>query len=486
MIGEESFPSIIQRCQADPVWFFDDILQSTAWSTQKEIALSVRDNPDTSVKGCHSPGKSYISARIALWFLYSFPHSLVITTAPTDRQVRGILWKEISVAYKGAKFPLGGKLITRELKLDDDWFAIGFTAPDYDPNRFQGFHAPHVLVICDESSGISEDISEAIDGVLSGPHCRRLDIGNPTDPLSAFAKTFKNADVFKFTISAYDTPNFTDNGITETDIISGSWQDKLKALTNTNIVTPQWASKIYKKYGLDHPFYVSRVKAEFPKESKNTLIRLSWIEAAQNRDLQPGEPVEIGADIAGDGSNETVIGVRRGPVFRILESFVLNEADDGRMETARKIAQYIASEKASCAKVDGVGIGDGVVGRLKEDKHPVIAMMSGSSALNKGEDSTIKIQFGNIKAQWFWELRERFESGDIDIDPDDEDLAAQLAGIKYRIDGKDVLWIVSKKDDNTDSPDRADTLNFAFGVTEIPELDVVPMGMSGPSGFKGR
>ena len=288
-------------------------------------------------------------------------------------------------------------------------------------------------------------------------------------------------DVHKITISAYDTPNLIDNGITEADIISGKWESKFTELTNKNIVTPQWVAKIYKKYGKEHPYYISRVLAQFPKDSKNTLIRLAWIEDAQNRTLQPGQPVEIGADIAGDGSNSNVIGIRHGSVYRKLDKFVKL----GRMETAKKIAQFIKSEKASKAKVDGVGIGDGIISKINELKQPVISMLSGAKPLNRGEDETIKILFGNIKAQWYWELRERFETGDIDIDPDDEDLAAQLAGIKYWTDGKDKLWIVSKKDTKTDSPDDADCMNFTFGVTFNETIDVIPVGMGKTSGFRG-
>jgi hypothetical protein len=43
-------------------------------------------------------------------------------------------------------------------------------------------------------------------------------------------------------------------------------------------------------------------------------------------------------------------------------------------------------------------------------------------------------------------LRERFERGEIDIDPDDDKLAAQLGSIKWGIDSRGRIKIESKDD----------------------------------------
>jgi hypothetical protein len=42
-------------------------------------------------------------------------------------------------------------------------------------------------------------------------------------------------------------------------------------------------------------------------------------------------------------------------------------------------------------------------------------------------------------------LRERFEQGEIDIDPDDDKLAAQLGSIKWGIDSRGRIKIESKR-----------------------------------------
>ena len=283
------------RYLLDPALWCREVLGVTPWQKQIEILESVRDNKVTAVKSCHAAGKSFVAASATLWFLYNHPRSVVITTAPTDRQVSGILWKEIRAAHQRAKVPLRGECLTQELRLDTDWWAIGFTAPEYTADKFQGFHAEYILVIADEASGISEDIFEAIDGVLTSDQSRLLMIGNPTNPAGRFHKEFAGTDAARITIDAFNTPNFTRYGITEQDILSGTWQEKITGpLPAPYLVTPGWVSDRAKRWGIESPLYKARVLAEFPVSSADTLISLHLIEAAVERTLPEGDPVGTG------------------------------------------------------------------------------------------------------------------------------------------------------------------------------------------------
>jgi hypothetical protein len=57
-----------------------------------------------------------------------------------------------------------------------------------------------------------------------------------------------------------------------------------------------------------------------------------------------------------------------------------------------------------------------------------------SLALTAARLAIDKERFVNARAEDFWTLRERFEQGEIEIDPDDDKLAAQLGSIKWGID----------------------------------------------------
>jgi hypothetical protein len=104
--------------------------------------------------------------------------------------------------------------------------------------------------------------------------------------------------------------------------------------------------------------------------------------------------------------------------------------------------------------IDVVGVGAGVYDRLAELGIPV-------AAYNGGEAPYDKEQFVNARAEDYWNLREIFEAGEIDIDELDDVLAAQLGSIKWTIDSRGRIKIESKDDmrkRGLPSPDRADTL----------------------------
>jgi hypothetical protein len=57
-----------------------------------------------------------------------------------------------------------------------------------------------------------------------------------------------------------------------------------------------------------------------------------------------------------------------------------------------------------------------------------------------------KERFVNARAEDYWTLRKRFEQGEVDIDPDDDKLAAPLGSIKSGIDSRGRIKIESKDD----------------------------------------
>ena len=56
---------------------------------------------------------------------------------------------------------------------------------------------------------------------------------------------------------------------------------------------------------------------QFPDVSDDGLIPLGRIREAQERTLEPSDPVVLGVDVARFGSDRTVIYLRRGPVVRL-------------------------------------------------------------------------------------------------------------------------------------------------------------------------
>lgn len=299
----------------DPEYFTEKILNKKLWSIQAEILRSVRDNPRTAVRSCHGIGKTFTAAMSILWFLYTHPKAIVLSTAPTWRQVEKLIWKEIRSAYREAKIPLGGNLLPKAPELHlihDEWYAAGLSTNE--PDRFQGFHEEHILVIVDEAAGVNLEIFESIEGILTSSGARLLLIGNPTAIGTPFYDAFTKPGYQTYHVSAYDTPNFTAYGITPEDIATDRWREKAKEVAYPRLITPQWVSDRFKAWGEASAPYQVRVMGNFPRQGEDTLIPLLWIELAMERweDTEPGQPVTLGVDVAAYGSDKTVIALREG------------------------------------------------------------------------------------------------------------------------------------------------------------------------------
>ena len=458
------FSAIRSRIRRDPRWFFVNVLGAEPWDAQIQIAESLRDNPTTSVASCHGIGKTWTSARLVVWFMMAFcPDCICITTAPTDRQVRGILWKELRTAVKGCQFNIGRSPLLQEWKLADDWFAIGFTAPDYDSTKVQGWHARYVLVVVDEAAGVSQEVEDGLAGVLTNPrNCRLLRIGNPTDPLSVFGKEHGTTGVSSLNISAFDTPNFTDFGVKIEHLRNGEWEQMVEDVEYRypNLVTPEWVAARMRKWGESNPLFVSRVMGQFPKDAANAVIPLSFIEAAQRRTLERGAVCRLSVDVAGEGQDRNVISGAWGPVFRVLE-----EDNAWRPATlVGHVKQHVRDHNAEEVRIDPIGVGYGPTEDLKDWNYSVRI-----TPINVGENALDSDNYANRRSECWWHLRERFESGDMDIDPMDDELAGELASITWGPDKRERIAVTPKKamkKAGFNSPDRADTLMMAYAPTE--------------------
>ena len=152
----------------------------------------------------------------ATTFLCTRKDSIVVTTAPTDHQVRNLLWGEIGALHARAAergMDLPGEPDQKQWRLGPKWYALGLATNK--PGRFQGFHgsvappenpdedvdleeyerslyavseaigeaaqnAPGgILLIFDEGAAVDQAIYDAAKGALTSPDSFVLSIGNP-------------------------------------------------------------------------------------------------------------------------------------------------------------------------------------------------------------------------------------------------------------------------------------------------------------------
>ena len=452
--------------RADPVDFAQRVLNVRPWQKQRDILLALSNHQQVAVRSCNGAGKTFTAALATLWWLMSYDNAIVITTAPSERQVKELLWREIRQLYMPHRETIGGKLTRTRLDFAPNRYAYGFSTNTED--KFQGFHSGNILVIVDEASGVDEFIYYAITGILTTQNAKLLMIGNPHGLAGTFYDAFHKGrkEFHTVHISAFDTPAFTDAGITADNIADFEYPDPVKSKTPDEettdeqhpapptipygLSTPNWALRTFNQYGPQSSVYQTRVLGEFPEEANDTLIPLRDVEAAVRRPhvVQPDDKPIMGVDIARFGDDKTVIIIRQGMLVLHIEE--LRKSDlvntTGRVITAAK------EFKVKDIIVDEVGIGAGVLDTLKVDNQ------FQTTGFNGGARADHVDKYLNLRAQIFDGLKQRFADGDISI-PNDPELISQLASLTYRYNARGQLMLESKdviKSHGMQSPDKAD------------------------------
>ena len=475
-----------------PGQFAREVLGVELWARQEEVLAALPERRRVAVKSGNGLGKGFSAAVAGRWLRHRPDPASVRRPAPTISQVRHILWRQIHSLHRRAAGKLGGKLLDTRWELADDRYAMGLSADTAD--QFQGFHSPNMLIVVDEAEGVSDEIYEAIEAVMTSDASRLLLIGNPTTAAGAFRRAFyQERNIYHcITISALDSPNVQAGRV----VIPG-------------LATARWVEERRQIWGAENPLYRARVLGEFPDQAEDTLIRLSDIEAAarryadsgvaDSREAGTGEvgdfatrpapdspvrptPVEgspagagparregtnretarngaagavviLAVDVARFGSDRSVILRRRGR--QVEEIRIFNRMDT--MELAGWVAAAIREFQPSQTCIDEVGVGAGVVDRLREQGY-------GVRGINVAHAARQKEIFANLRAEGYWRLRELFAAGEISIPPDQQ-LMGELAALRYSYDSQGRILLESKetlRQRGIPSPDKADALMLAF------------------------
>ena len=477
--AEEAAAATLARIRADPVWFCREILGFHPWSKQQAILESVRDNDATAVRSSHGVGKTATAAEVVLWFLAAYgPECIVVTTAPTWRQVKDLLWREIHKAYDRSKFFQGALTETR-LNFAPDWYAVGLSTNQ--PENFQGYHSPHLLFVVDEASGVKQSIFEAAEGFLTAAGARTLLIGNPTQIGGEFYNAFHTARSLYHTIhiSAFDTPAFTGEEV----------PDHVARV----LPTREWVERMKIKYrvpdehergGSDvrlNPVYEVRVLGQFPSQGERAVVPMYQVENAQARSVDITDPENtwpcvISCDVARFGDDETVIAVRQGNHVRLHE--VINGQDT--VETAGMLLRVARDHVhplygKPVIVVDDSGVGGGVTDQLRAAaEFRVIPYNAAGEAATKGIGG-----YPNARSETWFEFAED-HLPDLDLD-EDEDLLADLCAPEYEMNAKGERVVEPKAETKKRlgrSPDRADAVLMLFSRAVTVGFTVRPP--SGP------
>jgi len=348
------------------------------------------------------------------------------------------------------------ELLNLSLKLSSS--CEGFAAAVSDPAKIEGAHANRVLYIFDEAKAIPATIWDAAEGAFAGAgedtgrEAFAVAISTPGDPVGRFHDIHTHAPGYE---------NWWTRHVTVDEAIAAGR------------VSAEWVEERRRQWGEGNPVFVTRVLGEFAPEAGG-LIPLAWIEAAIERwhewndKGRPGTLLRVGADIARFGADNTALAY----VFdsRHLSEIELYGSLD-TMQTSGLIRRILEGNPGVVATVDVIGIGAGVVDRLREMGFGERLMAFNAAEATGWSDKSGELQFANLRAAMFWNLMELLGPDNpfpIAL-PDDKRLVGDLAALHWRTTSGGRIIMESKDDIRKRigrSTDAGDAAAMAFWPVE--------------------
>lgn len=459
--------NLLTKWRNKPETYLSNVLGiEKIWRLQSEVLaacpVALKEGKHIYIASGHSLGKDYICAAISLWFLHCYSPSKVIQTAPTDRQVRKIMWGETSGHWNKRVIDLGGKASSSpylEIR-KNDWFLIGFTtketgaSSDASGGKFQGFHSQNMCVIVSEAQAVEDNIYDQIDAVTTSDNSLVIFIGNPTRAKGRFAKGLANKkDNIVFNFSCLENPNY----IQRKEVVPG-------------LASYKWVEDKRKKWGEDDPRWQGRVLGVVPDAALSRVLTFKDIEHMKSRHgLLAMHSVNSGValDPAGEGVDDNVfMSGKGGEVKDVFTKTNMPPSDQAHQ--AVKMCKDI-NGRFIIVDCDGVGIG-AYQELMKFDDYylrGIQIIKFHGSAPSEVEEVGRKV-YQNMRSEAAFVTQKRARAGKAGINYLDEELIEDLTEEEYFTNKRGLIQIEDKRDIKERlgrSPGRGDAykmLQWAF------------------------
>ena len=417
-----------------------------AWQRDvlEDIARKLREGASRqgaiaeAVASGHGIGKSALVAWLILWAVCTCPDTKGVVTANTESQLKTKTWAELAKWHRlciaREWFELSATALVSTLPgHDKTWRVDQVPWSERNTEAFAGLHnkGRRVLLIFDEASAIPDVIWEVSEGAMTDSDTEIVwcAFGNPTRNTGRFRECFGR---FKHRWSTRQIDSRT------------------AAMTNKAQLNA-WVED----YGEDSDFVRVRVRGVFPRAGSNQFISGEAVSNARGRNLKAQQydfaPKIVGVDVARFGDDQSVITRRQGLYCAPQQK--LRGVDT--MTLAGIVADLVQEWQPDALFVDGVGVGAGVVDRLRQLGVDVIDAQAGARALDQHK-------YVNRRAEMWAKMREWLEQGAI---PDDPELEADLTGLEYAYNTAGAVQLERKEDmkkRGLSSPDCADSLALTF------------------------
>lgn len=448
------FKDFQERYHYDPKGFVLDAINFPRGEEptpyQLEILRELPIRKRVCVRGPHTSGKTCLAAWVILWGILTdvYDDCKIPNTASAWRQLTFFLWPEVHKWAARLKWEVIGRPPFREgIELGKQSLAtcsttLAFPVASNQAALIEGAHAKRIIYIYDEAKVIPDETWDATEGAFAGAgddtaqEAFALAISTPGEPIGRFYAIHAR----QYGVGEWWTRHVT----LEEGIAAGR-------------ISREWATNRLRDWGENDPRYQNRVLGEFASSMEDGIIPLIWIEAANERWLERmergeiGSPVTVGVDV-GAGGDKSVIAPWDG---QNIITLIKSGKADTMETTGRVISQMRPYGFEPVPIVDGIGIGAGVVGRLRELEHlneetgeweglSVIPFIAG--AKTGLLDATGEFGFADWRSAAWWTLREMLDpdgGDDVGLPPDDE-LEGELMTPRWREMSNGRLKVESK------------------------------------------
>lgn len=429
-------------------------------------------------------GKTVWLAWIILWFLACHEGAIVVTVAPKEDQLRFHVWKQLTVFWPRFQelFPAAKKdtLKIQMVPGSDAWGAIGFVAGVAahevagTADKAKGFHAPHMLIVYEEMTGVHQAIREAFKRTCRAPHNLQVGVGNPVHQYDGLHRFAVAPGTLAVRISCLDHPN----------IVTGNDAYIEGAVSGIGLAQALRDVKGNEK----DPEYLASVRGISPSEAKESLIKRAHLERAvklgeawQERYADARWPQAMGGDPANSTSGDPAGWCRYvGPVVVEVHA---DQCPDANQFGARlwRIAEAYKIPPEHIG-IDPIGVGAGTVNEIRRllRHHEDAAMRyrhlprleSGGKPVQRvakpGEGAgwiTDANRFANLRAQMIWQFAQDLADEKIGL-PNDEELFEELLTFTYEVRSNKVYILEKEKIRELlkRSPNKADCVVYGNWV----------------------
>jgi hypothetical protein len=446
------FVTFLLTYRNDPVSFVVDVLGVEPDEWQKDFLRAVASgHRRISIRSGHGVGKSTGASWAMLWYLLTRYPVKIVVTAPTSSQLYDALFAEVKRWVKALPPALAELLEAKQERIElrsspTEAFISARTSRAEQPEALQGIHSDNVMLIADEASGVPEQVFEAAAGSMSGHAATTILLGNPVRSSGFF----------------YDTHHR----------LASEWWTRRVSCADSPRVSPAYLAEMQSRYGEESNAYRVRVLGEFPRSDDDTIIPMELLEAAIHRDVARSDVAQTvwGLDVARFGSDSSALCKRAGNA--VLEPVRRWRGLDLMQLTGAVVAEYEAlthEERPVEILVDSIGLGAGVVDRLRELNLP-------ARGINVSESPAMGGTYRNLRAELWYKAKAWFEKRDCKL-PKDEQLVSELATVRYKFSSNGKTQVEGKDEirrRGLASPDLAD----AFVLTFASDAATVSYGTS--------